>query len=282
MPRTPPTKPRRKRGTAASPRITKAELSPLQQDFADKLRACTAMERKFVVFRLKRKTGKEAAILAGYAPKQADSQAAQLSGRLRVAEAYEAGLRAAGFGPLEILDDIGALRAFDRSQIEREIQVPVVVHVQRRAEDVVGELITRERAVAEFLQGCKASEEVDEAAAKQIQRRLNTLLMQRLALQEQLALDPDVMTVTEVTQLVTKRVIDYDLARERGLLRFIKGVKPGPHGEVIELHDWVTGVDMAAKTQGLFKERHELTGKDGQDLPAATVFVLPSNGRGDA
>lgn len=278
MPRKNPTKPRRKRGTSTP----KAALTPLQQDFADKLRECTAMERKFVAYKLKRKTGKEAAILAGYAPKNADVQAAQLLARLRVSEAYEAGLRAAGFGPLELLDDIGALRSFDRSQIEREIQVPVLVHVERRAEEVVQELITRERAVATFLKTSQASEEVDDAAVKQIQRRLNTLLMQRLELEEQIAVNPEVTTFIETAQLVTKRVIDYDLARERGLLRFIKGVKPGPHGEVIELHDWVTGVDMAAKTQGLYKERHELTGKDGADLQTATVFVLPSNGRGDA
>ena len=277
MPRTKPASPR-KRGkkttTSKSPRAPSAALTPLQQDFADKLRLCTAMERKFVAFKLKRKNGKEAAILAGYAAKNADSQAAHLSGRLRVSEAIEAGLRAAGFGPLELLDDIEALRTFDRSQVEREIKVPVVMHVMRPAEEVVQELITRERAVSNFIDTYKEGSVQDEAQLKKFQHRLSELLLQRLELEEQLAVNPNATTLVEVTELVTKRVIDYDLARERGLLRFFKKETPGKYGDVIELHDWVTGLEMAAKTQGLYKERHELTGKDGGAIELAGIEAL--------
>jgi phage terminase small subunit len=49
----------------------------------------------------------------------------------------------------------------------------------------------------------------------------------------------------------------------------------------IKTHDKVRALELLGKHLGTFIERHELTGKDGAPLPAATVTVyIPSNGRG--
>jgi len=270
---------RRLKKSPKSSRTPKAApLTPAQQKFQDLLRECLPQERLFIKFKLERRSNTEAAILASYSEKTAEVQGAQLLSRLRVWNAYQAGLEAAGFGALDILDDIQALRSFDRSQIEREIKVPTTRVVSRRAEDVIQELITRERAVETFRENL---ERLDDQTNALLDRRLRALLAQRLELEEQVALDPEAMTQEEVTEFVTKRVLDYDLARQKNLLRFIKGPKPTAHGEIIELYDWLDGVEMAAKAQGLYKERLEMTGKDGESLGMATVVVLPSNGRGD-
>ncbi len=235
-------------------------LTPLQQAFQDKLRLCLPQEREFVKYKLQRLNNTEAAVKARYSARTAEEQGARLLGRVRVRDAYEAGLRAAGFGALDLLDDISALRNFDRSQIEREVQVKGVQIVTRPAEQVIQELITRERAVAEFKTGL---ERADEATLKKVEGRLRALLLQRLELEEQVAINPDAVVHEEREVLITKRVIDYDLARERGLLRFIKGVKPTLHGDLIETYDWMDGVEMGAKAVGLYKLLHEHTGKDG-------------------
>lgn len=265
----------------AQPR-TAVPLTPAQQEFREKMEACSPQEQDFVRHKLARLNNTQAAIKAGYSERTAEEQGARLLARVRVHEAFQAGLRASGFSELEVLDDIRALRTFDRSQIEREVKEQVSLLVERRADAVVEELLARERVTSDALDA--VDEEEDPELHRTLKARLRSLLRERLLLQEELAVDPEAMTIRREERLVTKRVIDYDLARERGLLRFIKGVKPTKYGDVIEVHDWVTGVDMAARAHGLFKDRKVLENPDGSPVQSgpATVIVLPGNGRGDA
>lgn len=265
----------RKASTRAKP-----ELTPAMQKFEDALRACLPQERLFVKHKLNRKTNERAAILAGYSEKTAEVQGSQLLSRLRVWEAYSAGLEAAGFGPQDILGDIQDLRNFNRAEIEREIKEPVTEYVERRVSDLLRELKLKEKAVRAHI---NAQETVpDEATLKLQGEQLLSLQRRQLALVEKLAIDPNAVEVELVTRLVTQRVLCYDLAKQKGLLKFIKSRKPGKYGDVVELHDWVTGVEMGAKAMAVFKDRHEVTGKDGEALPAGTIIVLPSNGRDGA
>ncbi|MCY1703648.1 hypothetical protein [Deinococcus sp. SL84] len=225
----------------------------------------------------------EAVLAAGYKCKDRESAAAigrQLLQRLRVKNAIEAGYALFRFSTADLLDDIDALRLFDRSQIEREIKVVQQTTVERPAEDVVQELLKRERVVSDMLV-VKREEDPQGSVTAALTRRLDKLLMRRLELEEALAINPQATTFEVVEELVTKRVIDYDLAREKGLLRFIKQVKTTKYGDQIETYDWVEGLDRAAKAKTLYKEGHEVTGKDGEPLQNSqgVVFVLPNNGR---
>ena len=271
MPRekkTPAPKQKRGKTTTKAPRSTRRStsppLTPAEQAFADKLKPCLPQERLFVRHRLAGRSQKEAAKLAGYSEKSAEDMGAQLSGRLRVSEAYQAGLAAAGFGPQDVLADIQRLRTFDRSQIETEVHEIGTVVVERRAEDVIQEIITKERAVSDFLDELDVD---DEEIVEDLKGRQRELLRERLELQMLVAVKgPDATTLVHEPRTVTKRVIDYDKARELGLLKFIKNVRPTKYGDIIETYDWMDGVQMAAKSAGLFVERRELSGPGGAPI----------------
>ncbi|MBZ9715505.1 terminase small subunit [Deinococcus multiflagellatus] len=265
-----------KRGAKAAPREPKVELTPAQQKFEDKLRECSPKERLFVKFKLEKKSHTEAATLAGYSEKTAHVQGSQLLKRLRVWDAYLAGLEANGFGMHDILGDIQDLRTFDRSQIEREIQVPSEEFVARRVDELLPEVQKQLEALRNYV---NTQTEVEQSTLELQGERLLALQNKAMDYVERLAINPDAKIVELQTVFVTKRVLCYDLAKQKGLTRFIKSVKPGKYGDVIELYDWVTGVEMGAKALGVYKERHELTGKDGESLGMATVIVLPNNGR---
>lgn len=49
-----------------------------------------------------------------------------------------------------------------------------------------------------------------------------------------------------------------------------------------KLHDKLGALEKLGKHLGMFKDKVELTGKDGKDLPVTpvTIFQLPDNGRG--
>ncbi|MCD0156273.1 terminase small subunit [Deinococcus sp. 6GRE01] len=258
-----------------------AELTPAELKFQKALADCSPQERVFLMHKLARKNNTEAAILANYSPRTAEEQGARLLGRVRVQRAYQAGLEAAGFGAAEVLDDIRALREFDRSQIEREVKREVEEVLELPAEEVVQELLARERALDEMLSNL--GEEENEDLAKSLKARLRSLLKERLGLQEELAVNPAAKVIRRRRTLVTDRVIDYDLARERGLLRFIKGRRATKYGDVVEVHDWVDGVEMGGRAHGVFKDRKVLENPDGSPLGGmATVIVLPNNGRDPA
>lgn len=259
------------------------ELTAEAQAYDTALKECTPQERIYVQERVLGATQAEAAKAAGY--KCANDtyfadMGRQLSQRLRVKNALEAGYALFRFSTSDLLDDIDALRLFDRSQVEREVKVREVTLVERPAEEVVQELLKRERVVEEMLV-VKREENPESSVVAILGRRLDALLTRRLELEESLAVNPQATTFEEVEQLATKRVFDYDLAREKGLLRFVKSVKPTKYGDVIELYDWVEGLDRAAKAKGLYKDSHELTGADGEPLQGGqgVVFVLPNNGR---
>lgn len=258
------------------------ELTPTQRHFQTALEACSPQERVFLKHKLARKNNTEAATLAGYSPHTAEEQGARLLGRVRVQRAYQAGLDAAGFGAAEVLDDIRALREFDRSQIEREVKREVDELVELPAEQVLQELLVREKALDEMLGGLDKDENED--LVKALKGRLRALLNERLGLQEDLAVNPAATVIRRRRTLITDRVIDYDLARERGLLRFIKGRRPTKYGDVVEVHDWVDGVEMGGRAHGVFKDRKVLENPDGSAVNAgvATVIVLPNNGRDPA
>ncbi|GGB69401.1 hypothetical protein [Deinococcus soli (ex Cha et al. 2016)] len=259
-----------------------AELTPAELKFQKALEDCSVQERIFLMHKLGRKNNTEAALLAEYSPHTAEVQGARLLGRVRVWRAYQAGLEAAGFGAAEVLDDIRALREFDRSQIEREVKREVDELIEVPVEEVVQELLVREKALDVMLSGLDKDENED--LVKTLKGRLRALLKERLGLQEDLAVNPAATVIRRRRTLITDRVIDYDLARERGLLRFIKGRRPTKYGDVVEVHDWVDGVEMGGRAHGVFKDRKVLENPDGSAVNAgvATVIVLPNNGRDPA
>ena len=267
MPRktaTPQPKQKRGKGTTPAPRSSRRPTSPprtpAEQEFRDKLKPCLPQERLFIRYRLGGHNNTEAARLAGYSEKSLEMEGTRLLGRARVYEAYQAGLAAAGFGPQDILADIRQLRNFDRSQIEREVEELTTVVVTRRAEDVIHDILKQERAVEDFMGGLDVD---DEALMESFNRRLHQLLAERLELELQVAVNPDALTHVRETRTFTKRVIDYDRARDLGLLKFIKNVRPSKYGDIIETYDWMTGVEMGAKATGLFVERKVLSGPEG-------------------
>lgn len=274
-----PAKAKGKASTRAKP-----ELTPAMQKFEDALRACLPQERLFVKHKLNRETNERAAILAGYSEKTAEVQGSQLLSRLRVSEAYNAGLEVAGFGAQDILGDIQDLRNFNRAEIEREIKEPVTEYVERRVSDLLRELKLKEKAVRAHINAQKLVDEdplegVEEDTLKLQGKQLLSIQRRQLDMVEKLAIDPNAVEVELVTRLVTRRVLCYDLAKQKGLLKFIKNVKPSKYGDIVELYDWVTGVEMGAKAMAVFRDRHEVTGKDGEAFSGGTVIVLPSNGR---
>lgn len=270
MPReqkTPTPKQKRGKTTTKAPRSsrrsTSPPLTPAEQEFADKLKVCLPQERLFVRHLLSGRSQKEAAKLAGYSEKSLGMEGTRLLGRARVSEAYQAGLVAAGFGPQDILSDIQQLRQFDRSQIEQEVQELGSEVVMRRAEDVIQELLKKERAAQDFIDGLDVE---DDRIVQSFKEKLQRLLHERLELEMLVAVDPEAMTPVRQPRLFTKRVIDYDKAREKGLLKFIKNVRPTKFGDIIETADWMDGVQMGAKAVGLFVERRELSGPGGAPI----------------
>lgn len=261
------------------------DLSPEAQAYEAALRECNPQERIFVQERVLGATLADAIRAAGYKPKNdknADAHGRQLIQRLRVKNALEAGFAVYTFSIRDLLEDIDELRLFDRSQIEREIKVVETTILERPAEEVVQELLKRERMLEEMLVA-KREEDPEGPVAAVLTRRLAQLLLRRLELEESLLINPQAVAFEPLEQVVTKRVIDYDLARERGLLKYIKKVRVTKYGDEIETYDWLEGLDRAAKAKGLYKDSHEVTGKDGEPLQngQATVFVIPSNGRDD-
>jgi hypothetical protein len=274
-PKRSPRAPAKTEKTPPSPK-KEIELTPQETEFQAKLRLCTPRERLFIRYKLEKKNNTEAARLAGYSEQTAHVQGSQVLKRLRVWEAYLAGLDANGFGAHDIRGDIQDLRTFDRSEIEREIQVPAEEYVSRRVADLLPLVQRKLDALRAYV---NSQEAVDEATLKLQGERLLTLQKEAMEYVELLAVNPDATRVTLETVMVTKRVLCYELAKQKGLTRYIKSVKPTKYGDVIEVYDWLDGVEMGAKVLGMFKERHEVTGENGAPLTAATVVVLPSNGR---
>lgn len=272
---TPKARPKRQRTPRTKTSRGGAPLTPAEQVFAEKLRECLPQERTFVRHKLTGRTNMEAARLAGYSAKSLETEGSRLLGRARVYEAYQAGLDAAGFGAKEVLADIQQLRNFHRSQIEREVKGVEMVSVEVPARQAVEELLKREEVAASFI----ATIDGDEEAVQLAKTQLATMRMKRLELEMELAINPKAMTVQQQELVVTKRMVDFDKAKELGLLKFVKGVKPTRFGDVVETYDWMTALEMAAKVTGVFKEHVEITGKDGEPLSTTAVIVLPSNGR---
>lgn len=275
------TKKAKQHRTRRPPETALKDLTPAHRRFRELLAECLPKERLFIKGKLDQKSNTQAAIDAGYAPRSADVTGSQLLTRARVWDAYQAGLEAAGFGPQDILQDIQALRTFDRSKIERKVKQAVMEMVERPAREHLHELKIRLKAVREHINGMDArpDDKTQQKTLEVLGDRLIRLEKEILELVEALAVNPAHTVVVPMERLVTNRVLDFDLAEQQGYLKFIKGRRPGRYGEIIELHDWVTGVEMGAKALGVFRDRVEMTGKDGESLGTATVIVLPSNGR---
>ncbi|GGZ21819.1 terminase small subunit [Asticcacaulis endophyticus] len=62
----------------------------------------------------------------------------------------------------------------------------------------------------------------------------------------------------------------------------VSEVKLTKDGFAIKMHDKVGALEKIGRHLGMFKDKVELTGRDGADLPApsVTIFQLPDNGRG--
>lgn len=276
-PASPPApKPRRGRGVPLPPDPDDragAPLTALEQAFQEKLKACTPLERGLVRNILAGQSKSAAAANAGYKGQNTDVLAAQALRRARVREALEAGWDAAGWGAREIIAMVEELAGFDRAMISSPHYEVVADHVERPAAEVVQELITRERVAQAFLETMRADDQTDESALKLVQRRLNALLMRRLELEEQLALDPEATTFETVQRRHRVDVVDFEKAHRLGMTRFITGVKRTKYGYDVETVDREANLVLAAKIRGLLRERLSLENPDGSALDSAELPV---------
>lgn len=241
------------------------QLAPEQQKFHDLLRECTIQERKFVLAVLEGHNYTQAAIRAEYAESRAPETGSRLVSRGRVKNALEAGYEAAGISPARTLAFIAALANFDRSQIETIVRQRTTDHEERPAQQVA-EQVRRELEIVRSAVEDLKIEEADEAEIKPLQMRLSRLRLRVMDLEILLDQDPNALTIVEVERLEEIPLIDLKKARELGLSRFIKGVKRGKYGYEIELHDFMDGVDRAARVHGLYKERLSVENPDGTPL----------------
>lgn len=258
--------PKQKRGNlprSSIPKQGRAPLTEAEQVFQEHLKKCLPQERDFIRYKLMGLNNTEAAKRAGYSEKTAEEQGARLLGRVRVSEAYQAGLAAAGFGPQDILADIQAIRAFDPSIVEREVKEVEHVPVPRRSEELIQESLQKERVLQDFIDNLDPD---DPSIVEGYKKRLHKLLRDRLELELAVTTDPDHITYVPTPTLVSRWVVDEAKIRELGLRKFVKSRKQTPYGWSYEFYSWIDGVQMAAKTSGLFVERRELSGPGGAPI----------------
>lgn len=254
-----------KGGQGRKPEDKLIQLAPEQQKFQDLIRECTVEERKFVLALLEGHNKTQAGIRAGWAESSADVTAARALGRARVKNALEAGYEAAGISPARTLAFIAALANFDRSQIETVVRQRTLDHVERSAAEVAEETRREIEIVRSAVEDLKI-EEADEAELKPLQMRLSRLRLRLMDLEIALDRDPGTLTIVEVERLEEIPLIDLKKARDLGLSRFIKGVKRTKYGFEIETHDFLDGVDRAAKVHGLYKDSLTVANPDGTPL----------------
>lgn len=275
--------PRSRKATSDASRDTPTELTDAQRTFEAALRKCLPKERKFVKYKLEGRNHTEAAILAGYAEKNADVQGSQLLGRLRIRDAIEAGYAAVGLDANSVRRGIEALVEFDPASIMSDAYELVVDHVERRATDVVEDVVRELEVTRSFLEDLRL-EDADDDELKPVQRRVTQLRLRQLELQVLLDRDPDAVTYVPVERRVKVPYVDLDKARALGMTRFIKGVKLTKFGRQVDIVSHEDALERAGKVHGLFRDRMTLENPDGSAMVStpATVIVLPGNGRDES
>jgi phage terminase small subunit len=240
-------------------------LTPEHTRFQEALRACTVMERKLVLGILNGHNNTQAAIAAGYSAKSAPEQASTILTRQRVKDALEAGYEAAGISSSRTLAFIAALANFDRSQITTVVRQRTVDHIERPAQQVAEE-VKRELDIVRLTVDDLRAEKASDAELKPLEQRLSRLRLRLMDLEILLDRDPDAYTIVEIETLQDIPLIDLKKAHALGLSRFIKNVKRDKYGYQVELHDFLDGVDRAAKVHGLYKETLSVQNPDGTPL----------------
>lgn len=65
--------------------------------------------------------------------------------------------------------------------------------------------------------------------------------------------------------------LDLAAIKERGYL--VKKIKQGPHGPEIELYDAQAALALLGRTHGLFVDRQEISGRDGEPIAFLPVVT---------
>lgn len=66
--------------------------------------------------------------------------------------------------------------------------------------------------------------------------------------------------------------VDIAGLKSAGLGHLIKGTKETKYGIVVEFHDAQAAIDKILRVRGAYVDRHELTGKDGNDFVLRVVY----------
>lgn len=253
-----------------------APLSPQELVFRDKLRACTQREQDFIHHLLAGHNKTESARRAGYAPENADVQAHQVLGRLRVSEALEAGREALFPSNAEIRAGIAEFMRFDRSEVTSERNEVVVDHVERLAAEVSNELQQKIERAREFLTLLEREEHPKERqdgtveptpAMRRIEQQITNMREQQLELELLMVLDENATVIVPVRRLRALPFIDLAKVEALGKSHFITGVKDTPNGREIQTVSRREQLELAARVAGLFP-------KEGAPPPGAPAGLL--------
>lgn len=224
-----------------------------QARFDVALKELRGKQRQFVLEYLKDLNGKRAAIRAGYSEKTAEVQASQILRILKVAEAVSFGLELKCMGPTEVLARLSAHARGDMADFLRVDEEDVLIDMNLAMltdAEVAMLALSGTDAVRELLDPQPTGEDDDNESS------------------QQKAASSKRKPVRITTMTVKRQVARLDLLQAADKLNLIKKYSIDDKGKVaIELYDAQAANKLIGQKHGLFVEKHEFSGPNGDPIP---------------